>query len=133
MQSFKFYLFIYLIFAGTDVNEERLQSAQSQHLRNMAERDQAAMEAATRAMEEATKRMEEAARPSPSGIPGVPPKPTTPNGNRETSSASSTSGSIKSEEPPLKRVVTEEERLMSHVGMNNAHIKITGRSEYYSY
>ena len=113
------------------VDPENLQSVQSRHLRNMAERDQAAMEAATRAMEEATKRMEEAARPSPRMPTEMPPKANTPNGNRETSSASSTSGSIKSEEPPMKRPVTEEDRLMAHVGVPSAHIKITGRSKYH--
>ena len=90
------------------------------HVRSMAERDARAMEAATRAMEEATKRMEEASRVA-----------VTVGANTTTPQPTKTSSKSPSEEPPLKRPATEEERLMNHVGMPGAHIKITSRSEYF--
>ena len=88
------------------------------HLRSMAERDARAMEAATRAMEQATKRMEQASKTASSVSPPGEKRP------------ESRTPPIKSEgEPPLKRPATEEERLMAHVGMPSAHLKITSRSE----
>ena len=66
-----------------------------------AERDAIAMEAASRAMEEATRKMEEASR-----------------------------AAALADEPPRKRIMTEEDRIMAHPAMPTAHLKITSRSEY---
>lgn len=64
------------------------------------------MEAASRVMEHATRKMEEASR-----------------------AAAITAA----EEPPRKRLLTsEEERLISHVGMPSTHLKITSRSELHA-
>ena len=126
-----------LIFFSSGVEEEPPLGATPSHIRSMAERDARAMEAATRAMEEATKRMEEARR-----VPATPEPLTMGNGNRDPmreqrererereSSSASTTPTSKSEEPPLKRLITEEERLMAHIGMPSAHIKVTSRSKY---
>ena len=87
------------------------------------------MEAAARAMEEATKRMEEAA----SSQQGPTPR-----------SLASSTGAVTTTTPalskaegdhPLKRLAaaSEEEKLMAaHMGMPNAHLKITSRSKYLS-
>lgn len=61
-----------------------------------------AMEAASRAMEEATRKMEEASR----------------------------AAALAAEEPPRKRLMTEEDRIMAHPGMPSTHLKITSRSTY---
>ncbi|XP_052791466.1 AT-rich interactive domain-containing protein 3C-like isoform X2 [Mya arenaria] len=66
-----------------------------------AERDALAMEAASRAMEEATRKMEEASR----------------------------AAALAAEEPPRKRLMTEEDRIMAHPGMPSAHLKITSRND----
>lgn len=66
-----------------------------------AERDAMAMEAASRAMEEATRKMEEASR----------------------------AAALAAEEPPRKRMMTEEDRIMAHPGVPSAHLKITSRSK----
>lgn len=66
-----------------------------------AERDALAMEAASRAMEEATRKMEEASR----------------------------AAALAAEEPPRKRLMTEEDRIMAHPGMPSTHIKITSRND----
>lgn len=76
------------------------------HHRSLAEhfteRDAIAMEAASRVMEHATRKMEEASRAAAMAV----------------------------EEPPRKRLLTsEEERLISHVGMPSTHIKITSRND----
>lgn len=76
------------------------------HHRNLAEhfteRDAIAMEAASRVMEHATRKMEEASR----------------------------AAALAADEPPRKRLLTsEEERLISHVGMPSTHIKITSRND----
>ena len=69
-----------------------------------AERDALAMEAASRAMEEATRKMEEASR----------------------------AAALAAEEPPRKRMMTEEDRMsMIHPGMPSAHLKITSRSKHF--
>lgn len=62
-----------------------------------------AMEAASRAMEEATRKMEEASR----------------------------AAALAAEEPPRKRLMTEEDRIMAHPAMPSAHLKITSRSKYW--
>ena len=99
-------------------DEENTMPTTPAHLRSMAERDARAMEAATRAMEQATKRMEQASKTASSVSPPGEKRP------------ESRTPPIKSEgEPPLKRPATEEERLMAHVGMPSAHLKITSRSE----
>lgn len=67
-----------------------------------AERDAMAMEAASRAMEEATRKMEEASR----------------------------AAALAAEEPPRKRLMTEEDRIMAHPGMPSTHLKITSRSKF---
>ncbi|XP_052281177.1 AT-rich interactive domain-containing protein 3C-like [Dreissena polymorpha] len=66
-----------------------------------AERDALAMEAASRAMEEATRKMEEASR----------------------------AAAMAAEEPPRKRLMTEEDRIMPHPAMPTAHLKITSRND----
>ncbi|XP_063431906.1 AT-rich interactive domain-containing protein 3C-like isoform X2 [Mytilus trossulus] len=69
---------------------------------HFTERDAIAMEAASRVMEHATRKMEEASR----------------------------AAAMVAEEPPRKRLLTtEEERLISHVGMPSTHIKITSRND----
>lgn len=81
------------------------------------------MEAAARAMEEATKRMEEASQAA------ITRSIATSNSNSVTNS---TPG-MKTEESPAKRMLTEEEKIMAHMGMPSAHLKITSRSRYQLY
>ncbi|KAK7115720.1 hypothetical protein V1264_001540 [Littorina saxatilis] len=71
--------------------------------RGLTERDALAMEAASRAMEEATRKME-------ARLP-VPP-------------AMDSGGS-----PPRKRQMTEDDRMIPHVSMPSAHLKITSRND----
>ena len=96
------------------------------HLRSMAERDARAMEAAARAMEEATKRMEEAATSQANQARSLP--------SSTGSSITTTAPALSKADPdlPMKRLPTgEEEKLMAaHMGMPNAHLKITSRSKY---
>ncbi|CAH1797853.1 unnamed protein product [Owenia fusiformis] len=115
----------------------RLQQQQALH--SLTERDAIAMEAASRAMEEATRKMEMASRVA---LERAAERATSTNSNEHTSSHKrpSPSCSPKSEdnrksdpeidEPsPKKMALAEDERLLSHVGMNNAHLKITSRSD----
>lgn len=103
------------IFFSLQGDEENTMPPTPAHLRSLAERDARAMEAATRAMEQATKRMEQASKPS-AVSPGEKRPDSTP--------------SVKSEEPPAKRPAPEEERLMPHIGVPSAHLKITSRSKH---
>ena len=93
--------FSYLIFTGEEESLPPTPTHRSLSER-YAERDAMAMEAASRAMEEATRKMEEASR----------------------------AAALAAEEPPRKRLMTEEDRIMAHPGVPSAHLKITSRSEY---
>ena len=100
------------------------------------------MEAAQRAMEEATKRMEEASRKAMQKEREQREMERERERDRERERERERSErenkdpqhppTIKSpsDEPPLKRLATEEERLMAHVGMPSAHLKITSRGPY---
>ena len=68
-----------------------------------AEHDAMAMEVASRAMEEATRKMEEASRVA----------------------------LLAAEEPPRKRLMTEEDRRMAYPGAPSAQLKITSRSKLF--
>ncbi len=137
---------VHVIFISVDDDGPPTLATHTSHLQRMAERDARAMEAAQRAMEEATKRMEEASRAAAANQrereqrehkererererereqreremndrenkdPQHPPPMKSP-----------------TDEPPLKRLAMEEERLMPHLAMPSAHLKITSRGPY---
>ena len=97
-----------ILFLAAGEEEDTIPPAHPHPHRSLAEhfteRDAIAMEAASRVMEHATRKMEEASR----------------------------AAAMAAEEPPRKRLLTsEEERLISHVGMPSTHIKITSRSKFF--
>jgi hypothetical protein len=99
---------VLFLFLAAGEEEDSMPPAHPHHrslAEHFTERDAIAMEAASRVMEHATRKMEEASR----------------------------AAAMAAEEPPRKRLLTsEEERLISHVGMPSTHIKITSRSTFSS-